>query len=109
MTVTPIGRNRDFVLLQAGQLFSRTGAGMSAIAYPLLVLGVTHSPAQAGIVQAARLAPFVLFSTLAGVLADRFDRRRLMIGADFVCAAALASIVVAILVGEPTVWQMFAV
>lgn len=97
------------MLLQAGQLFSRAGSNMSGIAYPLLALAVTHSPAQAGIVQAARIAPFALFSTLAGVAADRYDRRRLMVGADVACAAALASLVVAIAIGHITFWQMFAV
>ncbi|MGE0599312.1 MAG: MFS transporter [Dehalococcoidia bacterium] len=109
MSTAPIGRNRDFILLQSGQLLSKAGSGMSAIAYPLLVLGITHSPAQAGIVQAARLAPFLLFSTLAGVLADRTNRRRLMILSDLVSATALATIVLAIVIGEPTFWQMLAV
>ena len=81
------------MLLQAGQLLSRAGSGMSGVAYPLLVLAVTHSPAQAGVVQAARFAPFVLFGTLAGVAADRYDRRRLMILADIASAGALASLV----------------
>jgi MFS family permease len=109
MTTVPLRRNRDFMLLQAGQLLSRTGSNMSGIAYPLLVLAVTHSPAQAGIVQAARIAPFALFSSLAGVAADRYDRRRLMVWADIACAGAVASLVVAIAIGHVTFWQMFAV
>ncbi len=97
------------MLLQAGQLFSRAGSGMSAIAYPLLVLAVTHSPAQAGIVQAARFAPFVLFSTLAGVAADRYDRRRLMVMADVTMACALATVAFAIAIDRVTFWQLFVV
>ena len=97
------------MLLQAGQLLSRAGSGMSGVAYPLLVLAVTHSPAQAGVVQAARFAPFVLFGTLAGVAADRYDRRRLMILADIASAGALASLVAAIALGQVTFWQLFAV
>ncbi len=109
MTEPPIGRNRDFILLQAGQLLSKAGSGMSGIAFPLLVLGITHSPVQAGIVQAARFTPFVLFGALAGVAADRFNRRRLMLGADLVAAGALGSIVLALWLGQPTFWQMLAV
>ena len=43
-------RNRDFVLLTAGQLLSTLGSQLTTIAYPLLVLVVTHSPAKAGVV-----------------------------------------------------------
>ena len=59
MTHTPLRRNRDFMLLQAGQLLSTAGTSVSGIAFPLLVLGVTHSPAKAGLVQAARFMPLV--------------------------------------------------
>src|SRR6266516_1071077 len=45
--MVPLRRNRDFVLLQAGQLLSTLGTGATTIAYPLLVLAVTHSPAKA--------------------------------------------------------------
>lgn len=109
MSEAPIGRNRDFILLQTGQLLSKAGSGMSAIALPLLVLGITHSPVQAGIVQAARFTPFVLFGALGGVAADRFNRRRMMLGADVVATAALASIVLALWLGEPPFWLMLAV
>jgi hypothetical protein len=50
MSDTPLRRTRDFVLLQAGQLLSTAGANISRIAFPLLVLAVTGSPAKAGIV-----------------------------------------------------------
>ena len=105
----PLSRNRDFVLFQAGQLLSRAGSGMSAVAYPLLALAVTNSPARAGIVQAAAFLPFLLFSTIAGVIADRYERRRLMIVADAVNALALASLVAAILADRVSFPQLAAV
>jgi MFS family permease len=89
MNAIPLRRNRDFMLLQAGQLLSTFGSNMSGIAYPLLVLAVTHSAAKAGYVGAVLFAPMVAFNLVAGVAADRFDRRRLMIAADVVGAAAL--------------------
>jgi MFS family permease len=88
----PLWRNRDFMLLQAGQLLSATGSGLSGIAYPLLALAVTHSAAKAGYVGAIRFLPLVLFALPAGVAADRFDRRRLMIASDVAGAAAVGSL-----------------
>jgi hypothetical protein len=66
VSALPLGRNRDFVLLQGGQLFSSAGSEATAIAYPLLVLGLTGSPADAGLVTFARVVPFALFGLAAG-------------------------------------------
>ena len=87
----PLRRNRDFVLLLTGRLLSTLGSQVTAIAYPLLVLAVTHSPAKAGIVGFAGLLPHGLFGLPAGVAADRWNRKRLMIAADGVRALAIAS------------------
>ena len=56
METTPLRRNRDFVLLQTGQLLSNAGTQSASIAYPLLVLALTHSAADAGIVAFGRSA-----------------------------------------------------
>jgi MFS family permease len=56
--------------------------GDLGIAYPLLTLALTHSAAKTGYVGAVEFLPLVLLSAPAGVAADRFDRRRLMIAAD---------------------------
>lgn len=82
MTAVPLRRNRDFKLLQIGQLLSNTGTQSTAIAYPLLVLAITQSPAKAGIVAFARALPAVVFALPAGLAADRWGRKRLMIIAD---------------------------
>jgi len=91
-----ISRNRDFLLFQTGQLLSASGSALSSIAYPLLVLSLTHSPAKAGLVAFARLLPLPLLALAAGVLADRFDRRRIMLASDAVRAAAMALLAVVI-------------
>jgi len=94
--VTPLRRNRDFLLLQCGQLLSTAGTSATQIAYPLLVLALTHSPAKAGIVGFAGLLPYGLFVLLAGVAADRWNRRNLMLVADYVRVVAIAWLVVAL-------------
>jgi hypothetical protein len=51
----PLRRNRSFRLLWIGQVLSDTGTGTAYIAYPLLVLALTHSPAIAGVVGTVEL------------------------------------------------------
>jgi hypothetical protein len=53
-------RNRDYLLLWSGQTISNVGTGVSTIAYPLLVLAVTGSPAQAGFISAVRALIYAL-------------------------------------------------
>jgi Transmembrane secretion effector len=105
-SLVPLRRNRDFVLLESGRLLSSAGSQLTTIAYPLLVLALTHSPAKAGIVSFARLIPLALFALPAGVAADRFNRKRMMIAADGVRAAAIASLVTTLLLHRIVFWQI---
>jgi transmembrane secretion effector len=107
--VTPLWRNRDFLLLQAGQLLSTFGSSMSTIAYPLLVLAVTHSAAKAGYVGAVIFTPLLLFNLVAGVAADRFDRRTVMIAADVVAAISVGGLGVAVLTHHAPFWLILAI
>ena len=75
----------------------------------LLVLALTGSPAKAGIVGFAGTIPYVLAPLPAGALVDRLSRRRLLIAADVGRAAALATIVAALGLGEPPFAQLVAV
>ena len=79
---SPLRRNRDFQLLWGGQAVSLLGSQTSKIAYPLLVLAMTGSPAKAGIAGFAAMLGYLLFPLPAGGLADRHDRKRIMIGCD---------------------------
>src|SRR5215469_17375146 len=99
--------NRDYLLLWSGQALSDIGGAVSELAFPLLVLAVTHSPAEAGFVAALRALPAMLFSLLAGVLVDRWDRKRVMLVCDTGRALSLASIPVAYTLGHLTIWQLY--
>ncbi len=106
---TPLKRNRDFVALVAGQVVSTVGSRISSVAFPLLVLALTGSPAQAGLVGFAQSIPFVLLGLPAGALVDRLDRKRLMLASDAARALALASIPIAYAFDVLTVAQLAAV
>ncbi len=102
-------RNRDWTLLWSGQLVSVVGTQVSQLAYPLLMLALTNSPAQAGFLSAARILPYLLLGLPAGALVDRWDRRRVMIICDAGRALALGSIPLAIAFGRLTLAQLYAV
>src|SRR5215469_7673927 len=57
----PLWRNRDFLLLLGGQSVSSVGSQVSLLAFPLLILTVTRSPVQAGLITGLRGLPFALF------------------------------------------------
>ncbi|WP_405160147.1 MFS transporter [Nocardia sp. NBC_01499] len=88
--------NRDFVLLWFGNATSLVGLFGARIAYPLLVLASTGSPALAGWVGFAIGLPSLLFQIPAGIVADYVDRRRTLVGCQLagVTAAGVAALVV---------------
>jgi MFS family permease len=76
---------------------------------PLLVLALTGSPAKAGILGLARSLAYPLTPLPAGVLVDRWDRRRVMIGCAAGRALAMGSIAVMLAIARPPFWQLLVV
>src|SRR6185503_3502038 len=62
-----------------GQLISQVGTWMQSIAQAWLVLELTHSPLQLGIVSALQFTPILLLSPVGGALSDRFAKRRVLL------------------------------
>ena len=106
MAAVPLRKNRDFVLLQGGQLLSNVGTQITQIAYPLLVLGLTHSPAKAGLVAFARALPLWVFALPAGLAADRFRRKPLMIASDVIRTVIVTALGVAVLTHHVVFWEI---
>jgi predicted MFS family arabinose efflux permease len=107
--MVPLRRNRDFLVLWSCQLVSTLGSQLSLVAFPLLALAMTGSPAGAGVVGFANTIPVLLVYLPAGVLVDRVDRRRVMIAASAVGAVALASLPLALAAGDLPFGQLVAV
>ncbi|MGW1785304.1 MFS transporter [Streptomyces sp. NPDC002143] len=85
-------RLADFRLLWIGSTLSALGSQLTSLALPLFVLDRTGSPTSAGLVATARLLVFYAAQLPAGVAADRFDRRSVLMVADAGRAAALAGV-----------------
>ena len=94
-------RLRDPRLLLTGLAASEAGDWLYNLALLALVYDRTESSAWLGIATAARMLPLVALGPLAGVLADRVDRRRLMIASDLVRCACMAALAVVAATGAP--------
>jgi len=92
----PLRRNRDFTLLWTGQAASLFGSQVSALAYTLLILAVTGSAAQAGIVASVTLIGTLVFLLPAGVIADRHPRKQIMVIASLIQMLAGITVVPAV-------------
>ncbi len=101
--------NGNYLLLWSGQTVSSVGSGVSQIAFPLLVLMITRSPAQAGFAGALRTVPYFIFTLPGGGLIDRWNRKWVMILCDAGRALSLASIPIAFILGDLTIVQLYIV
>ena len=94
-TVRQLYGNRNFALFSAGNVLSLTGNWVQLVAVSWLIWELTNSTVWLGIVAASQFVPIFLVSPLGGVLADRLDRRRLILfsnGGGLLCALAMFAI-----------------
>lgn len=104
-----LARNHDFTVLWLGQTISDLGSRASTFVYPLLGYALTHSTVWAASVEAAYLLGMVTTLLPAGVLADRFDRGRIMRASAALGVVLYASLVVAGVLGALTIAHLLAV
>lgn len=97
---------RDFRLMWAGAFTSSVGTWMQEVAQNWLILTMTGSAFLLGLDAFLGDAPFLLFSLFGGVLADRLDRRRILLGSQVVQMSSAALLVVLLLSGWVRVWMI---
>lgn len=95
----PLRRNAAFQTLWAGSAASTLGLSVADVAYPLAILAVTGSPAQAGLFAAIQTGGMIVASLPAGQLADRRSPRSIVIIAEIVRALATAGVAAALVLG----------
>jgi len=91
--VSPLWRSRNFRLIWMGQTASIFGDRVTDVALPLLILQQTPQPFVVALLVALRAVPVIVLGLVAGVIADRIDRRVLMVACDLGRAAALCTVV----------------
>jgi len=101
-------RNRNYRLYFIGQTVSVSGTWMQGLAQALLILSLTHNSGTAlGLVTALQFLPMLIFGAWGGVLADRFDKRKLLYGTQV--SAGLLALALGIIVstGAAAVWNVY--
>ncbi len=102
-------RSRNFQIYWLGQSLSAVGDSFALIAMPLLVFEATGSVAQMGLVTATSGVGQIIAGVIGGSLADRLNRRRLMIGCDIARALLYATIPMIWAVWGPQLWLIYVV
>ena len=87
-------RNRPFLLLWLSQLATQVGGNMVLFGLTVLVYGTTESNSAVSVLVLTFLAPAVLFSALAGVYVDRFDRRLVLVATNLIRAALFVALAI---------------
>lgn len=106
--IAPRRMGRDFRWLLASSWTSNVGDGIALAAAPLLIASLTSSPLLVASGAVLQFLPWLLFGLHAGAIADRFDRRRLVMLANAARMIVLAALCVFIVTGTANIWVVLA-
>ncbi|WP_341941644.1 MFS transporter [Microbacterium sp. LWH10-1.2] len=107
--IAPRRMGRDFRWLLASSWTSNVGDGVALAAAPLLIASMTSSPILVAAGAILQFLPWLVFGLHAGAIADRFDRRRLVMMANTARAVVLLALCVFLVTGTANIWVVLAV
>ena len=102
LDIGPLRHNTAFRRLFASQFISGLGTMVSYVAVPWQLYQLTHSNAQVGLLGLVQLVPVVVCGLLGGAVADRVDRKRLLMGSEVLMALCLAGLLANALAATPS-------
>lgn len=108
-TTVSVFRNKSFAALWCGSVASNIGGQIQMVGAAWLMTAMTNSHGMVSMVQSAASLPIVLGSLVTGALADSFDRRRLMLGAQCFMLAISALLVIISLQGGLSPWLLLGI
>ena len=108
LDIRPLRHNTAFRRLFASQFISGFGTMVSYVAVPWQIYQLTQSNAQVGLLGLVQLLPVLLCGLLGGAVADRVDRKRLLIGSEALMALCLAGLLANALLATPSVLAIYA-
>jgi MFS family permease len=106
-TFTSLRLHRNYRLFFTGQIVSLVGTWMQNTALAWFVVELTHSPVAVGFLAFCRFVPFSVFGLASGVVADRFDNRRLMMTTQAFAMAVSVALAALAFSGHATVWEAY--
>lgn len=98
---------RDEVLLRSAFIVSSTGDWVYRFALPLLVLQQTGSALSTAFTYVLEIIPYVVVGLFAGTIADRANRRRLMVSCDSSAAVLVGAMAAMLFLGTPPIWLLY--
>ncbi|HET6707531.1 MFS transporter, partial [Amycolatopsis sp.] len=107
--IPPLSRNRNYNVLWIGNLLSQLGTEIALIGFPLLILSTSGSPLEMALVSSVVGAAAILANIPAGVLADRWNRKKILLACQAVRAAGIASLAVALALDHYVFWHVLVV
>jgi MFS family permease len=108
-TFLSVRKHRNYRLFFMGQVISNTGTWMQRVAQAWLVLSLTGSPVSVGILALCQFMPFTLFSLVAGVVVDRLDAWRTVLGTQFTQMILAATMAIVALAGVAEAWHVYVI
>ena len=107
LDLAPLRASRDLRLLLGGEFLTGLGTQAALVALPYQIYTQTGSALLTGLLGAVELGPLVAAALLGGAIADRTDRRLLLLGVQAGLVAAAATLAAAAIAGEPPVWALY--
>lgn len=99
--VSPLRENREFRRLFIASTISFFGSMATYVAMPFQMAQITGSYVHVGMIGVAELGPLIFFGLYGGVLADRLDRRKLVLATEFACVAVAGILIMNSQLAEP--------
>ena len=100
-------RRRDLRLLVGGSTVSSIGTAFTQVALTIQVYDLTGSTVAVGLLGVAQFIPIVALALIGGALADSFDRRKLIFGAELASGFVSAALLINALVPSPQLWLLY--
>ena len=106
--VTPLRESRDFRWMYAGRFFAQAGTAITTASANWQVYALTHSPLAVGLLNLTSGAGLLTSAMAGGMLADRHDRRTLLLAVQLPAALLAALLMANSLLGRPLLWAVYA-
>jgi MFS family permease len=105
--LAPLRDSRDYRLLTAGTIITGLGTQASLVALPYQVYVITRSPVLVGLLGLVELGPLVVASLWGGAMADRYDRRKLLLLYQLALVGVAGALAAASFLGTPPIWLLY--